>query len=220
MQSFQDAFAEHVATGMARQLALGELLGSRGWQVDIEAGTVAFGDDLSYRIQLLGTQSDADRTWLWAWANSMSNLPPGLLRVAGWLREYGRHIGMAELTEPTFPIDRADGHQLALLASGLTGHCYYRGPYPGGALFFQLEGVPEHVLGPVPPERAQRVLAEVIQAYPVNHRVVVQNFLAQQGWHMSLAQGDVTGQHHSGSWLRVEFDDMDRVIRIDGEIRH
>jgi hypothetical protein len=219
VQSFQDAFAEHVATGTARQLALGDLLAGRDWRVDIEAGTATFGDDLSYRIQLLGTQSEGDRTWLWAWANTMSNLPPELLRVAGWLREYGRHLGMPELAEPTFSIDRADGHQLALLASGLTGHCYYRGPYPGGALFFQLDGVPPEILGPVSPDRALRVLSEVIQAYSVNHRVAVQSFLAQQGWHMSLSQGIITGRHHSGCSIRVEFDASGRVARIDGELR-
>ncbi|MGC4789762.1 DUF6882 domain-containing protein [Micromonospora sp. DT178] len=74
-------------------------------------------------------------------------------QLCGWLREYGHHHGVAEFTEPTFPLQRADGHRLALLASGLTDRCYYRGPYPGGAAFFHLDDAPPQITAPLRPER-------------------------------------------------------------------
>ena len=51
--------------------------------------------------------------------------------LCGWMRGYGGSAGIPELTEATFPLDRADGHRLALLASGLTGRPYYRGRTTG-----------------------------------------------------------------------------------------
>src|SRR5687768_6419588 len=119
--SIGELFAQHVATGFARQLALGDLIGDRDWQLDLGQGMVTFGSDLRFPIQLLGTESHDEGTWLWAWANTGSNLPPQVLHLVGWLREYGQRNGVPELTEASFPLDRADGHQLALLASGLTG---------------------------------------------------------------------------------------------------
>ncbi|GAA1403944.1 hypothetical protein GCM10009662_31350 [Catellatospora coxensis] len=203
---------------MARQLALGDLIGERGWQLDLTSGTVVFGDDLRYRVQLLGTENHDDGSWLWAWANEASNLRPELLHLCGWLREYGRHQGVAEFTEPMFALGRADGHRLALLASGLTGRCYYRGPYAGGAVFFHLEDAPPQITAPVRPERALTVLGQVIQSFPVDHRIAVESFLHQQSWRLDSAPTSVTAQHADGSTLRVDFDTLGRISNMSGTL--
>lgn len=218
MPTFDRLFAEHVATGLARQLALGDLIGERGWQLDLTSGTVMFGDDLRYRVQLLGTESHDDGSWLWAWANEESNLPPAVLHLCGWLREYGHSQGVAEFTEPTFALGRADGHRLALLASGLTGRCYYRGPYPGGAVFFHLDDAPPQITAPVRPERALSVLGQVIQSFPVDHRIAVESFLRQQSWRLDPAPTSVIAQHADGSTLRVDFDTLGRVSNMSGTV--
>jgi hypothetical protein len=176
---FEDLFSRHVFMAMARQTALADLIGERDWSVDLGAGAVTFGTDLRFPIQLLGSESHGDGTWLWAWANEASNLPPALLQLCGWMRGYGQNAGIPELTEATFPLDRADGHRLALLASGLTGRPYYRGPYDGGALFFHLDDVPQQE---VTPERAVTVISQTISAFPIDHRIAVVGFFEQLGW--------------------------------------
>jgi hypothetical protein len=215
---FQDLFTQHVAAGVARQLALADLLGDRDWELDLTAGTVTFGADLRFPIQLLGTENEADGTWLWAWANEESELPPALLHLCGWLREYGRRAALSELTDPTFPLEWADGHRLALLASGLTGRCYYRGPYDGGAVFFHLANVPAEVLAPVSAERALTVLGQVTQSFPVDHRSAAVAFLHQQGWQVEPGNDVVAGRHPGGSGIRIEFDRQGRISRLAGQV--
>ncbi|MDP9868658.1 hypothetical protein J2S55_007924 [Streptosporangium brasiliense] len=204
---------------MARQLSLMDLLGDRGWFVDTDAGMIMFGEDLRFPIQLLGTEGERAQTWLWAWANTQSGFPPGLLRAANWLREYGRQHHIPELTEGTMPLDRVDGHLLSLLAAGLTGHCYYRGPYSGGAVFLLLESVPDVVLAPVRPERVVSVLGQVISTYELEHRTVVESFLGQQGWHVETTATAITGRHFSGSDLRAEFDGQGRIADLQSTLR-
>lgn len=218
MPSFQDLFAQHVATAMARQYALADLLGDRDWQVDLAAGTATFGDEHSFPIQLLGSESHHDGTWLWAWANAESNLPPALLRLCSWLRDYGVRASVPVLTEPSLPLERADGHRLALLASGMTGRPYYRGPYEGGALFFHLEGVPEVVLAPVTAERAVAVLSQVIQAFEVDHGSVARAFLHQQGWRVDEWPDGMLAQHPDGSQVKITFDDQGRIANLASHI--
>ncbi|MGI5146457.1 DUF6882 domain-containing protein [Plantactinospora sp. CA-294935] len=219
MLTFDRLFAEHVATGLARQMALSELVGERDWQLDLPSGTVTFGNDLRYHIQLLGTESHDDGSWLWAWANEASDLPPAVLRLCGWLREYGHRQGIAELTEPTFALRRADGHRLALLASGLTGRCYFRGPYSGGAVFFHLDDAPPQITAAVRPERALTVLGQVIQGFQVEHRIAVESFLHQQSWRLDQAPTSVTAHHSDGSTLRVDFDAQGRVSNMSGTVK-
>jgi hypothetical protein len=217
--SFRELFAQHVATGFARQLALADLIDERGWQLDLSQGMAAFGSDLRFPVQLLGTESHDDGTWLWAWANTGSNLPPQALQLVGWLRDYGQRNSIAELTDASFPLDRVDGHQLALVASGLTGRCYYRGPYDAGAVFFHLENVPAQVLAPVAPERALTVISQVLTAFPVDHRTFVLAFLQQQGWQVQATAEAITGRHAGGSDIRVDFDQLGRISNIGGQLR-
>lgn len=211
-----ELLTQHAATALARQLALADLIGERDWQVDLGAGEVTFGGEMSFPIQLLGTESHGDGTWLWAWANTQSGLPPQLLALVSAVREFGTRNGVAELTDATFPLSRADGHQLALIASGLTGRCYYRGPYEGGALFFHLENVPDE---PVAPERAFTVVNQVIMAFPVDHRAMVTAFLQQQGWRVESGEDLVTGVHPGGTEMRVTFDELGRIADLSGRIR-
>jgi hypothetical protein len=215
VSAFDDLFSRYAVSALARQLALADLLGERDWAVDLAAGAATFGNDLRFPIQLLGTESQGDGTWLWAWANTGSNLPPPLLHLAGWMREYGEKAGLAELTERSFPLERADGHRLALLASGLTGRPYYRGPYDGGALFFHLEGVPPQE---VAPERAVTVISQAIAAFGMDHRVAVVSFLEQQGWKVSDGEA-VDAQHPGGATMHVTFDELGRIARFTGNIK-
>jgi hypothetical protein len=205
------------ASALARQTAFADFLGERGWGVDLGAGAVTFGPDLRFPIQLLGTESELDRTWLWAWANEQS-IPPGLLRAAEWLREYGLHNQIQELTQANLLLDHADGHLLAMLSAGLTGRCYYRGPYDGGALFFLVEGVPPAVLAPVSLERTVTVMTQVLQMYDLDHRTLVENFLSQQGFAVMRTATTISARHPSGSGLQVGLDQLGRIERIQADV--
>jgi hypothetical protein len=210
-------FSRYVASAMTRQLALADLIEDREWAVDINAGTVTFGGDLRYPIQLLGTEAEGDQSWLWAWANTQSNIPPQLLKAGSWLRAYGQQHGIAELTEANLPLDHADGHLLSMVSGGLTRQCYYRGPYQGGALFFLVEQVPD-ALATVAPQRVLTVLTQVLQmSYPVNHRLMVESFFAELNYQVSTHAASITGHHPAGS-LTVSFDGSGRVENIQGQM--
>lgn len=209
-----------IASSLVRQNNLGDLVGDYNWAVDIANGTITFGESLSFPVQILGTESDADQTWLWAWANTRSNIPPALLHAVTWLRDYGRQRHIPELTEAALPLDHADGHTLALLSAGLTGLCYYRGPYQGGAAFFLLQNVPHSVLAPVKPEDVVQVLFQSLEMYDLDHRTVVESFLIQQGWQVETTGTAVVGRHPGGSNLHLEFDEQGRAGRIRVTVQH
>ena len=220
MTSLLDHLSRCVASALARQEALTDLLKDRDWAVNIDERAATFGDDLRFAIQLLGTEGEGAGTWLWAWANSQSNIPPDLLGAANWLRDYGQQHGIAELTEAEIPLDRADGHMLAMLANGLTRRCYYRGPYPGGALFFLIEDLPDPLAQPISPARVVSVLGQALQLYPVDHRVMVESFFGDINWAVTPTADGITGRSPGGSAVVVSFDSLGRVSNIEGELRN
>src|SRR5262245_46505624 len=118
MLTFADLFARHVGSATARQLALGDVLGERSWAVDVRGGTATF-DELTFPVQLLGTEAEGDNSWLWAWANEASSLPESILRSARQLRAIGHERGPEFLVTPGFSLDDMSGHQVAMVCTGL-----------------------------------------------------------------------------------------------------
>ena len=218
MTRFVELFSTLAGAAMARQMAFADFLGERAWAVDLEAGTVTFGDELTYPIQLLGTESYVNNTWLWAWSNP-SQIPPPLLETARQLREYGTQQQLPELTNSTFGFDVADGHRLSMLASGLVRKTvYYRGPYEGGALFFLILGLPPEVFAPVPVERACTAISQVIDTFEVDHRRLAETFLHEQGFALSTTSGGLHAVRDDSSTLDLEFDTQGRVTELNASL--
>jgi hypothetical protein len=219
MTTFQDLLSQHVGTSFARQLAFADFLGDRNWSVDVQQGIVTFGRDLRFSIQLLGTEAERDSSWLWAWANKESNLPEQVLCSCNELRELGNRKGIQEFSERTFSLEVADGHSIALIASGIDGKCcYYRGPYEGGALFFLVSDVPRQILGPVESERAVTVITQVISQFTVDHRAMAESFLKSQGFAVELSENSITATRHSDT-ITLSFDGQRRISQIGGTVQ-
>lgn len=218
MTRFIELFSQLAGSAMARQMAFADFLGERAWSVDLEAGTVTFGDDLTYPIQLLGTESYVNNTWLWAWSNP-SQIPPPLLETARQLSEYGKQQGLPELTNSTYSLEVADGHRLAMLASGLVRKTvYYRAPYENGALFFLILGLPAEVFAPVHCERACMVVCQVIETFDVDHRRMVEAFLHEQGFALSTTGAGMHAVRDDGSSIDLSFDDAHRITEVAASV--
>ena len=63
-------------------MAFADYLGDRGWNLDTQTGIVTFGEDLQFNVQILGTHSEVDNSWLWAWANESSGLPESVIATS------------------------------------------------------------------------------------------------------------------------------------------
>jgi hypothetical protein len=208
---FDDIFVRCAASATARQLGLDDLLGERSWAVDIGAGTATF-DELTYSIQLLGTEAERDHSWLWAWANEASGLPDLVLKGSRRLRAFGAEGGIGMFTTRTFSLGKLTGHQIAMVCSALLGDVpYYRGPYDGGALYFTLEGV--H-LPPINGARIGTVLSQVITTFELDHRVATQSFLSDLGYSVTASPTRLEASGPSGTAIRVDFDGLGRLTNL------
>ncbi len=215
---FQELLSGHIGAAFARQLAFAGFLRERNWSLDLRTGKVGFGDDLEYPIQLLGSEAHNNNTWLWAWANRHIDPAPESMIVATRLRKLGEERGIEQLAQPSFSLDAADGHAIALVASGNHGRCcYYRGPYDGGAAFFLVTGVPNSLLAPVSPERAITVVTEVISQFNVDHRLMVRSFLTSQGFEVREEPGSMAASREGGQ-IKLSFDELGRLTEIGGKI--
>ena len=109
--------------------ALG-LGGSDRWDADLDAGTLVFTFPdrvVTSRVQVVGTYSPQDRTWLWGWDHP--SIGQHLAEDARLAREFGARYRLADYTTRTVSCDEEQAWQFAAVACYLakaTGA--YRGP--------------------------------------------------------------------------------------------
>ena len=216
MSQFQQLLSQHIATSLLKQQVLGDFLGEYNWQVNISAGTVDFGKGRVYPLQIIGTESEITGTWLWGWANTQSNVPPGLLICGQALRELGEKENIEELRQAQFDLDEVDGHSIAIIASGVCkADAYFRGPYEGGDLFFLITGTPLPAQLSTSTLEHVNMMSSVISQFPVHHRLMAQSFLQQQGYDLSESASEIIASSASGDKISIRFDELERMIGIE-----
>jgi hypothetical protein len=211
-------YTHRFASSLDRQHFLIDLIGNYAWQTDIGSGQLSFGSQHRWQIQLLATESDASDTWLWAWANTASNIPDHLLHASLALKAYGVQHGIPELTQPELLLDQIDGHTLALLASGICdADAYYRCPYDGGALYVLImdDDFPEC---PDPPlQRVATVFPQAIAALDIpDHEEALCGYLDDYDLEHEHTGNQIIVRSESGEpVLTATFDEQKRLTGLE-----
>ncbi len=206
----QELYETHVLMGMRKQRHFATLLGEHRWEYDKASGTMSFAPGPTYHVQVLGTESAASDTWLWAWANPDSHFPAEQLVAAERLRSLGQEWGVSEWTTPELPREQLPAHLLAPVALGvLQLPAYYRGGMENSNLVCLIS---DPKFGPIPGLGGTEFVSTLSDAISnceiPNHRQAVQEFLEQLGWKPKW----------DGSSLDVLADDGVRVW-VNGELR-
>ena len=207
------------AASWDKQMCLSDAIGDGDWQLSMSAGQITFGGTQSYPVQVLGSEADAGGTWLWAWANTESNLPPALLQAAAQMRTFGEQQRVAEFVAPALNLEDADGHKLSLIACGLCGaDAYYRGPYAGGAVFLLLTAPTLRRFADDTPLRFIRIFTEFISAFPCDHRQALTAYAAYKGFTVRAEAGADVITLPAGAEVRAEFDALGRLANLSSTL--
>ena len=221
MITLERMFEVHAAYSLDKQLALADLLkGSKGWRFDMESGTITFGEQTAFPAQILGTESQSDGTWLWSWANIQSGIPEKLLKSAQQLRAFGQQHEVPDLTKEELPLAEVKGEFLAMIASGVCkSDGFYRGAYPGGAIYLLLQ-LPEHQKkAGDSAQRAASVFTEVITRYSLNHRNAFLNYLHFKEYRVNNSGCDIVGTSLRGEQIAATFDRDGKLARIKALVK-
>lgn len=196
------------------------MLGDHDWQLDLEAGTIAFNRRHTFPIQVLGTESEISGTWLWAWANDISPIPSHLLQAANQLRTLGIQEHIPEFSNAELALDRTQGHQLAMVAIGVgQSSCYYRCAYDGGAAFVLIDApdIQQHDNGSA--SRIIEVFNELISTFTLNHRKAFVAYLKYKEYKLAIKGSILEGVGSDGATIRATFDKYNRLSNISTTIK-
>jgi len=199
-----------------KQLDFADVIGTSNWNVDIQKGEISFGPDLVFPIQVLGTFSHSSETWLWAWANTQSGLPDSISQQALTLKKYGEENGLDILKNREFDATTDDLHLLGITASGmLDANAYYIADYGQGAMLVTIKADGLDKLRKDDHYRIATVFPQLISQFEMNHKSALQNYLVSKGYEVAEDGMTLRGTKN-GDTIIAEFDELDRLIKLNG----
>lgn len=110
--SFKTVLSKYGALGLDKQENLSELIGETVGDLDIEKGTVRFGE-IVFPVQILGFHMQESKQWSWAW-DSEEIFGRDLIQGALEIKAIGDKFGIAEFNTSILNSTYDDCHTLAV----------------------------------------------------------------------------------------------------------
>lgn len=214
--SEQDLLETYGAIAFEKQKKLTEYIGELSWEIDLNTGEIYFEDKYIFPFQIIGTFSYSSETWLWAWANSGSNIPEGLLEQALSLKKYGEENEIDLLQDEQFDADKQDLHLLGMIASGMFNTSgYYLADYGQGIMCVTIKS---EVVDKLPVDNHLSILTsfpEFISSFETNHKNALTNYLKLKGYKLEFENQKLTAEGN-GKTIYAEFDELSRLKELKG----
>lgn len=216
--NYDTLFEQYAGIGFEKQYSLAEVIGDHAWNVDMTTGLLSFGD-IEMPIQLLGTYSHQEGTWLWAWANEASGIPENLLKQANELKKLGEDYNVEFLTKEKYKIEATDVHALGIIASGKFGSsAYYAGDFGDGIALMTLESDLVDEVKYNEQARILKTFPEIISIFGINHKRTLANYLTAKGYTLKELDFEIFASKKDDA-LEASFDDQQRLTSLKGKVK-
>ena len=123
--SFKTVLSKYGALALDKQENLSELIGETVGDLDIEKGTISFGD-ITMPVQILGFHNQELKQWSWAWDNE-DIFGKDLIKSAIQMKAIGDEFDIPEFNTPVINADTNDCHALAMTSIAVLNMDAYYG---------------------------------------------------------------------------------------------
>lgn len=181
--SAQSLLTQHVTYAFDRQLLFASIVGDRFYRFDFESDELSFGDLRNLQFEILGTESERDKNWCWAWIQPDFNVPYEYTRASRELKAMGQTHGIQSFVEPSISLKIANGDTFAIIAVGEGyGNAFFRSRSKIGTTYLLITDDRLDVDVEDPIHRVVSVFPKAIDAICVSdHRQALRGHLQNYG---------------------------------------
>lgn len=216
-QSFNDLVASYAGLSFEKQFVFADVIGDNGWQLNMNTASIVFGD-LSFPIQVIGSLSFNNNSWMWGWANTQSGIPENLLLQSNKLKEFGEEHSIKELLEPHFNVDESFEHKIGMAACGLfNSKSYYCANYGQGTLVVTIDDEKIPAIDKSELEKVLTSFPQLISAITLNHKQAFKNYLIDRDFKLYVSDREIKGLKDD-KVVTAEFDDLGRLQSLNGKL--
>ncbi len=213
--SIDEVFNQHAGSSFEKQINCQEILGDKSWDFNLMEGKLTFEGDLELPIQILGTYSPKQKSWMWGWANTRSGIPEKLLLIANDLRKFGELNTIDDFTSPSINNENDPGHYYAMIASGLFGaSCYYPIDFNGIKIYILTNSELLTKKEDTPTPVVITTFTQLISAMNIAHKESLRFYLEDKGFSVEASGNNLIGKKNSEEIFAL-FDLKGRLMKIN-----
>ncbi|WP_405206834.1 DUF6882 domain-containing protein [Aquimarina sp. LLG6339-5] len=216
-ESFKDLIDQHAGLSFEKQQNFNELTEGLAWNINLNTATLSFGD-IDFPIEVIGSLSFNDYSWMWGWANTKSGIPENLLSSSMDIKKIGEEKQIDEFTKGHFSVEEGFEHKMGIVASGLlNADAYFCANYGQGTMVLTLtsdriEKINENRL-----EKVLTTFPQVISAIDLNHKEAFKNYLIDRSFKLKMSEKKIEALKNN-KVLVAEFDQLNRLKTLNGKI--
>ena len=215
--SFEDLVDQNAGLSFEKQLNFNDLTKGLAWNINLNTGTLSFGN-LDFPIEVIGSLSFNDYSWMWGWANSKSGIPENLLGASLILKEIGEKKQIEEFTEGHFSAEEGFEHKMGLVTCGmLNADAYFCANYGQGTMVLTLKSDKIPRIASNELEKVLTTFPQVIAGLDLNHKEAFKNYLIDRNLNINVTDSKIEGMKN-GKVLIAEFDELNRLKSLNGKI--
>jgi hypothetical protein len=214
---FELLVEQHAGLSFEKQLRFGELIGNEAWQLDMAAGTITFGAFV-FPIQIIGSFSFQDNSWMCAWANTESGLPENLLQQSYKLRAIGEEEDIDALNSGHFNVEEEFVHQMGMFACGFfETKSYYCANYGQGILVVTIDSDQIPAIDKSKVEVLGTTFSQLISTVELDHRNTFFNYLMDREFLINVTNEAIEGLKED-RLIKATFDDWNRLTALNSNL--
>jgi len=192
-KSFKDLVDKNAGLSFEKQQNFNDLTGSLAWNINLNTATLTFGN-LDFPIEVIGSLSFNDYSWMWGWANTKSGIPENLLNSSLNIKKIGEEKQIEEFTKGHFSVEEGFEHKMGIVASGLLkSDAYFCANYGQGTMVLTLKSdkiprIDENKL-----EKVLTTFPQLISAVDLDHKKAFKNYLIDRGFQLKISENKIEG---------------------------
>ncbi|PKH49412.1 hypothetical protein CXF68_01350 [Tenacibaculum sp. Bg11-29] len=203
---------QSVALTFERQDHFQEIVEDLDWSCDMLEGTVTYGEHV-FRMQVLGTYSEKEQSWLWAWANKQSGIPEQFLEASLALKEMGVKYSIEDLTKPKIETENDPGHYFSSVANGVVvSSCYAPLNFKGIKVYVLLTSELVDAKEITEPALICSHFAKTTTRMKFGHKHALFSYLNQKGYKVQLSGNNILATKENDQILGI-FDLKNRLLK-------
>ncbi|WP_405397588.1 DUF6882 domain-containing protein [Maribacter sp. Asnod2-G09] len=201
-------------TSIEKQEVFNEMVKGLDWSCDMAEGKLTFGEDKVFDIQIFGTYSENEKSWMWAWANTQSGISETYLQTSLAVKAFGKALNISDFTTPKFAVESDPGAFFATIATASIGEsCYVPLAFKGVIVYVTIKSSEADSKAKNTADSICSYISKVTSEYTFPHKFSLYFYLTAKGYDVELPGNNLVAKKGEDQILGI-FDLKGKLMKI------
>ena len=212
--SMAELYDRSFALACEKQEIFAKIVEGLDWSCDMLEGKLTYGDDKVFDIQVIGTYSENEKSWLWAWANNQSGIPETFLQTSLAMRNLGTTHQLQDLTSPKLQSATDPGAFYSVIALGVFGDtCYVPLTFKGLKVYVTVRSKEVDGMARNEASLICSHFTNLTASYQFPHKYCLQYYLMAKGYQVENCGNNILAKKGKDQILGI-FDLKGKLMKI------